>query len=125
MTYMPIPHLTSEAEDIRTIIGCLGLSQSSAEVQQITGLAKSAISEMLSGRRARDTAKRRHIAIVAAVVKRLSEGRLAATGTGERGRSAIGWLHTAQVATSRGIKTPIQVLADTDLAKEALSDLIG
>lgn len=121
---MPVPNLTAEAEDIRTIIGYLGLSQSSEEVQQITGLAKSAISEVLSGQRPRDTSRRRHIAIVAAVVKRLSEGRRAATRTSSRGKSAVGWLHTAPVVTSRGIKTPIQVLADTDLAKEALYDLM-
>lgn len=121
---MPAPSLTAEAEDIRTIIGYLGLSQSSDEVQQITGLAKSAISEVLGGQRARDTARRRHIAIVASLVTRLSQGRRAATGASARGKSAVGWLHTARVATSRGDKTPLQVLADTNLAIEALNDLV-
>ena len=59
---MPDLEWTSEADDLRTIIVYLGLGQSSEEAQQITGLAKSAISEVLSGRRRRDTARRRHIA---------------------------------------------------------------
>lgn len=100
------------------------MAQSSAEIQQITGLTKSAISEVLSGRRTRDTAKRRHIAIVAAVVTRLSEGRRAATGTTDRAQSAIGWLHTAQVDTTGGVMTPIQVLADAALAEQALVELM-
>lgn len=120
---MPELELTSEADDLRAIIVYLGLGQSSEEAQHITGLAKSAISEVLSGRRRRDTARRRHIAIVAALVRHLAEGRRAATGTTERGVTAIGWLHTAAVETSRGTKTPILVFADTDLAKEALTGL--
>lgn len=120
---IPELELTSEADDLRTIIVYLGLGQSSEEAQQITGLAKSAISEVLSGRRRRDTARRRHIAIVAAVVRHLAEGRRAATGTDARRITAVGWLHTAAVETSRGTKTPILVFADTDLANEALSGL--
>lgn len=120
---MPELEWTSEADDLRTIIVYLGLSQSSEEAQQITGLAKSAISEVLSGRRRRDTARRRHIAIVAAVVRQLAEGRQAATGTGARRITAIGWLHTAAVETSRGTKSPILVFGDTDLVKEALDGL--
>lgn len=38
------PKRTSEAEDLRQILGYLGLAQSSAEAVQITGLTKSAIS---------------------------------------------------------------------------------
>jgi hypothetical protein len=120
---MPELEWTSEADDLRTIIVYLGLGQSSEEAQQITGLAKSAISEVLSGRRRRDTARRRHIAIVAAVVRQLAEGRQAATGTGARRLTAIGWLHTAAVETSRGTKSPILVFGDTDLVKEALDGL--
>jgi hypothetical protein len=120
---MPDLELTSEANDLRTIIVYLGVGQSSDEAQQITGLAKSAISEVLRGRRRRDTGRRRHIAIVAAVVRHLAEARRAATEIDVRGMTAIGWLHTAAVETSRGTRTPIQVLADTGLAEEALIDL--
>jgi len=120
---MPPIELSSEADDLRTIIAYLGVGQSSEEVQQITGLAKSAISEVLSGRRTRDTARRRHIAVVAAVVRQLAERRRAATGTGERRVTAVGWLHTAAVKTSRGTKTPILVFADAELAEEALTEL--
>jgi len=122
-TTMPPIELSSEADDLRTIIAYLGVGQSSEEVQQITGLAKSAISEVLSGRRTRDTARRRHIAVVAAVVRQLAERRRAATGTGERRVTAVGWLHTAAVKTSRGTKTPILVFADAELAEEALTEL--
>ena len=120
---MPAIELTSEAEDIRTVLVYLGVGQSSQEAQQITGLAKSAISEVLSGRRTRDTGKRRHIAVVAAVVRHLAEGRRAASGTEARQMTAVGWLHTAAVKTSKGTMPPILVLADTDLAKEALNGL--
>jgi hypothetical protein len=120
---LPTLELTSEAEDIRTIIVYLGLGQSSEEARQITGLTKSAISEVLNGRRTRDTSRRRHIAIVAAVVRHLAAGRRAAAGTESRGTTAVGWLHTARVETSRGTKTPIVVFADTNLAKEALNTL--
>ena len=120
---MPPIEFTSEADDLRTIIGYLGVGQSSEEALLITGLAKSAISEVLSGRRTHDTARRRHIAVVAAVVRHLAEGRRAATGTVDRRVTAVGWLHTAAVKTSRGTKTPILVLADTDLAEEALTEL--
>lgn len=120
---MPELEWTSEADDLRTIFVYLGLGQSSEEAQQITGLAKSAISEVLSGRRRRDTARRRHIALVAAVVRHLAEGRQAATGTATRPATAVGWLYTAAVKTSRGTKAPILVFGDTDLVKEALDGL--
>jgi hypothetical protein len=113
---MPDLEWTSEADDLRTIFVYLGLGQSSEEAQQITGLAKSAISEVLRGRR-------RHIALVAAVVRQLAEGRQAATGTAARPKTAVGWLYTAAVKTSRGTKAPILVFGDTDLVKEALDGL--
>lgn len=117
------PKRTSEAEDLRQILGYLGLAQSSAEAVQITGLTKSAISEVLGGRRKRDTSRRRHIAIVAALIDRLAEGRHAAAGVTGANRSAIGWLHTARVATTRGQVTPLQLMADTELVMEALDEL--
>jgi transcriptional regulator with XRE-family HTH domain len=120
---MPVPTLTTEADDVRAIVRYLGLAQSSREALEITGLSKSAISEVLSGRRRRDTARRRHIAIAAEVIRRLADARRASTTTSERGASAIGWLHTARVETSRGPRTPLEVLADTDLAMEALAEL--
>jgi hypothetical protein len=122
-TTLQAPVLTAEAEDVRTILGYLRLTQSSPEAQEITGLSKSAISELLSGKRIRDTARRRHIAYVAGIVKELSSARFASTGTRDRGKSAIGWLHTARVDTSRGQKSPLELLADTDLTIEALDQL--
>ena len=74
-TTLPDLEWTSEADDLRTILIYLGLGQSSEEALQITGLAKSAISEVLSGRRRRDTARRRHIAMVAAVGRARRSGR--------------------------------------------------
>jgi transcriptional regulator with XRE-family HTH domain len=113
----------SEADDLRAILEYLGVGQSSAEATTITGLSKSAISEVLSGKRRRDTSRRRHIAIVAAVTRELGAARSAATASSDRGASAIGWLHTAAVETSRGRKTPLDLLRDTKLALEALDEL--
>jgi hypothetical protein len=115
--------MTSEAEDVRAIIEYLGLAQSSPEAQRITGLGKSAISEVLSGHRVGNTNRRTHIAIVAAIVRRLSSGRETATGSAERGKSAIGWLYTARVETSSGARSPLDVLSDTSLALESLGGL--
>jgi hypothetical protein len=118
-----VPVLTSESEDVRAILAYLGLPQSSVEASRITGLSKSAISDVLSGKRTRDTHQRRHIAVVATVIQELAATRSAATGSADRGKSAIGWLHTAAVETSRGSVTPLEVLSDTDLALEALDGL--
>lgn len=120
---MMVPVLTTEQDDLLAILGYLGIAQSSVEAQRITGLTKSGISELLRGKRSRDTGRRRHIAIVAAVIRNLSEARAASTGTPVRGNSAVGWLHTARVDTSAGPQTPLAVLSDTDLALEALDAL--
>jgi hypothetical protein len=120
---LEIPEMRSEAEDIRTIIDYLGISQSSSEAKRITGLTKSGLSEVLAGRRRRDTSRRVHIAVVAAIVRGLSAARLASTGERERGRSAIGWLHAGRVDTSVGRRSPLDVLSDDALAVEALDDL--
>lgn len=123
MTSIPPLTLTTEADDLRTLLDYLGLAQSSPEAQRISGLTKSGISEVLGGKRTRDTGRRRHIGIVANVIEELAAVREASTGTPRRGASAVGWLHTATVQTSAGGRTPLEVLADTDLALEALSDL--
>lgn len=122
MTLTP-PILTTEAEDIRSILDYLGLSQSCVEAGQITGLSKSAISEVLAGKRRRPTARRRHIAVVAALTKELATVREAATGRSDRGASALGWLHAGAVQTQAGVKTPLEILSDTVLSLEALSEV--
>ena len=81
---------TSEAEDLRSILAYLEVRQSSVEAQRITGLSKSAISEVLGGKRARNTRRRQHIAVVAAIVHELAATRLAATGSAERRRTGSG-----------------------------------
>ena len=122
VTLAPPIH-TSEADDLREILGYLGISQSSTEARAITGLSKSAISEVLRGRRTRDTNRRTHIAVVAEVMRHLQTARAAATGAPERGRSAIGWLHATRAETSRGMESPLTILSDTSLALEALDGL--
>ncbi len=117
------PNHTSEADDLRDILGYLGIAQSSAEARQITGLSKSAISEVLSGRRKRETSRRTHIAVVAEVIRQLRAARLMATGAPARGKSAIGWLHATRIDTSRGSLSPLAILSDTALAQEALDGL--
>lgn len=122
-TTLGTPVRTHEADDVRVILSYLGLPQSSIEAQAITGLNKSAISELLNGHRVRDTKQRRHIAIVAELIRALRGARAASTGRSERGASALGWLHSARVRTSRGMRNPLQILSDTDLAVEALDRL--
>jgi hypothetical protein len=114
---------SSEAEDLQTILAYLAIRQSSAEAQRITGLSKSAISEILAGRRRRETARRVHIAVVANVVRDLMSARKAATGSEARGKSAIGWLYASTVETSRGRRSALEVLSDPVLAIEALDQL--
>jgi hypothetical protein len=52
----------------------------------------------------------------------LADGRLAATGSAERGKPAAAWLRSGSVSTSRGAKTPI--LTDTERAIDALQGLM-
>ena len=117
------PELTSEAEDIQSILDYLGVMQSSSEVLRITGLSKSGISEVLNGRRRRETARRAHIAVVAEIVRGLAGAREVGTGDGKRGKSATGWLHAARVDTSVGPRSPLAILSDDALALEALDGL--
>ena len=67
---------------------------------------------------------RRHIAIVAAVIERLAEARTAATGGRHREKDARFWLHTRSVDTRQGVKAPIEILADSDLAIVFLRELL-
>lgn len=115
--------MTTEAEDLRAIVDYLGILPSSPEAQSITGLTESAIADLMSGHRVRPTSRRAHIGVVASVIRRLVEVRQTATLTTNRGGSALGWLHTAQISTSIGIKSPLAVLSDTSLAIEALDGL--
>ena len=80
MAAMPAPMHTAEREDLETIVSYLGIGQSSDEIRRITGLDKSAISEILNDKRVRDTRQRRHLAIVAEVIRHLRSVREASTG---------------------------------------------
>ncbi|MCY7417059.1 MAG: hypothetical protein LH650_00930 [Chloroflexi bacterium] len=117
------PVFSSETEDIKTIIHYLGIAQSSVEAIRITGLTKSGISEVLGGHRVATTRQARHIAIVAAVIRRLEDVRQSTTGTRTRGASAIGWLYSARIMTGDGMKSPLEVLSDPGLALEQLDAL--
>jgi hypothetical protein len=111
---------TSDSDNLEAIIGYLDLPQASEEVQRITGLTESAIVDVLRGQAIEDTAQRRHVEVVAQVLRLLADARLSATRSAERGKPAAGWLHSGLVTTGRGSKTPIEVLADADLAAAAL-----
>ena len=119
---MGLPPTRTEADDVRLIVRYLGIRPSSWECQIITGLSKSSISDLLNGKRSRGTRRQRHIAIAAEVVERLAAARIAATGTDSRVPSTR-WLRSAQVATSRGTRTPLEVLGDSELASEVLEGL--
>jgi hypothetical protein len=67
---------------------------------------------------------RGHIAIVAAVIDRIAEGREAATGSSTRDTDTRAWLHTPSVGTPLGLITPIEILADPDLAIAFLRSLL-
>jgi hypothetical protein len=116
------PDRDQAAEDLRAIVEYLGLNPSSADLQEITGLDEVALSAGLLGGGIEELSRRRHVAIVATVVRHLAAARQIAAGQTDRGTSASGWLHSARIETSRGIRSPIQVLADPVLAAEALND---
>jgi hypothetical protein len=101
-----------------------GLAATSPELLKITGLGSSAIVEILQRLDHSDTSRRHHIGVVAAVVERLAAGRAASTGSGLRRSQASDWLTKARISTSRGDLSPLEILADADLAKEALDDLM-
>jgi hypothetical protein len=114
----------SEADDIVAIIDYLDIGPYSDELQVITGLSQATLLAVLSGQRHRRTARRGHVATVAELVRRLSAGRLAATGDGSRGGPIYAWLYLMQVSTSQGLKRPIDILADPGLASEQLQALM-
>lgn len=118
------PQIPSEADDILAIIDYLDIGPYSDELQVITGLSPATMLAVLSGRRRRRTARRGHIATVADLVRRLSAGRWAATGDGSRGGPVYAWLYLMQVSTSQGLKRPIDILADPDLANQQLQELM-
>lgn len=121
---LSVPRTATEADDIRTVMDYLGLSPTSPELLTITGLGPVAITAILRGRSRVGRSRRRHIRVVAAVIERLAAGRGASTGTGWRGTPAAGWLSAARISTSRGVRSPLEILADADLASEALDDLM-
>lgn len=115
-----VPRFGSEADDLRLIFGYLRIPPTGPEAQRITGLGKSTISEILAGKRVRNSRRRPHIALVAELIRDLQSARRAATGSQERGASASGWLHAGRVETSRGVRSPLSVLAETDLVREQI-----
>jgi hypothetical protein len=118
------PQIPSEADDILAIIDYLDIGPYSDELQVITGLSEATLLAVLGGQRHRRTARRGHIAIVAELATRLAAGRLAAAGDGSRGGPVYAWLYLTEVSTSQGLKRPIDILADPDLASEQLQELM-
>jgi hypothetical protein len=94
-----------EAEDVGLILAYLGLEPGSPDARRIFGNGPA------------------HVGVVASIVRILAEARAAATGTASRGGLADDWLNHAEVRTSAGMKSPLDVLADEVLAQEALDDL--
>jgi len=118
-------HRDHAAEDLRAIIDYLGVSPSDQDMQELTGLDEVTISAGLAGGGIEEADRRSHVAVVAAVVGLLKAGRQIATGETDRGKSASGWLHSAQVETSLGLRTPLEILSDPVLAERALNDLMA
>lgn len=114
---------SSAADDLRAILSYLDIAATSVDAQRITGLAPSAMSDALSGIPVRNVARRRHIAVVASIVRDLAAARMFATGVPERAMPAAQWLHSAVVVTSVGRRAPIEIFSDADLALEALDAL--
>ena len=114
------PRFSGEADDLRQIFDYLRIPPTGPEAQRITGLGKSTISEILTDQRVRDSRRRPHVALVAELIGDLKRARRASTGTLNRGGSASGWLHAGRVETSRGVRTPLEVLADSELVREQL-----
>lgn len=102
----------------------LGVEPTGQEIQRITNLTKSALTTLLNSPDASGSTEDPRIATVVTLLRKLVEARVAATGTTDRGKSTAAWLHAASVRTSRGTQSPIDILADADLATEALNDLL-
>lgn len=118
------PRFGSETDDLRLIFDYLGIPPTSGEAQHITGLGKSTISEILAGKQVRESRWRLHIALGAELVRDLQDARRASTGSASRGAPARGWLHAERVFTSRGTRSPVEVMVDTDLVREQLGPLV-
>lgn len=114
----------SEADETLAIAAYLRIDEMSAEVQAIVSLSESTNPDLMSGRHQGATKMRGHIDTAAALIERLNQARPAAMGVDDRGASAEEWLHSARIPTSRGIKSPFEILADTSLAMDALGELL-
>ena len=114
---------SSAADDLRAILSYLGIEASSRDALRITGLTASSLSDALAGKPVRNVTRRRHIAVVASLVRDLAAARTAATGEPQRPLPARRWLHSTVVVTSAGPRSPIEILSDAGLALEALDEL--
>ncbi len=113
----------TDGDNLAEILSYLDLLPTSEEAQRITGLTEATISDVLRGQPIPDAAARGHIEVVTELVGLLAQGRAAGTGSADRGVSAKSWLRSGAVATSRGTRTPIEILTDSDLAAEMLRGL--
>jgi hypothetical protein len=122
VTVIDSPWESTEAEDIVAIGDYLGIGPTGREMQEITGLGASALSDILNGKTS-ESRRRRHTAVVGELTRTLAEHRARATSSSRRPKSAKGWLYAGLVRTSEGPLTPLEVFRNEALAREALREL--
>lgn len=114
-------YTTEDSRAIDDISRLFSIAPTGALMSKITGLQRASLSDTLAGKIAKSS-RHAHLQIVGQLVRATVEWQRALGGT-EPLDSA--WLENATLHTSRGKKTPLAVLSDTTLAREALDQLQG
>jgi len=122
-TTFDTPISVSHAQDIRDIAEFFGVGVTSGLVSQLTGMSTSSLGRVAAGE-SRQPAQWEHLAVVAEYVRETRALLMAMSGgqTRPQGDMKI-WLAAAQLPTKYGRRYMKDVLADPEMAREALDTL--
>jgi hypothetical protein len=118
-------HVYSIQEDLEYIRDFFGLDKTGPDMKAITGVAAASLSDLYKPGNDRQTRRAEHIALVATLLRDFSALMRAETGQAEPvSRDAMRrWLHTGEIGTDLGTRTPVEVLRDTGMTIAALNDV--
>ncbi len=110
-------------EDLAVVADFFRIAPTGAEMQHLTGASRSQLGRAVQGE---DISSRRaHIAVIGAFTRELGEILEQTTKSRPPQHGDMrGWLYGGRVdTTTGGTRTPWEVLADTEFAREALNEL--
>ena len=124
LTEMADYQLRTLGDELRDIGDFFGIGLNSREMEKLTRSSASSLSRVLNGSE-RSLREMPHISVVAAfsrTAKAILEERVP-PGMTFSPAGMRSWLHSGSLLTRDGCRVPIDVLSDTDLARDALNAL--